>query len=187
MMPQPASCYASRRSLTLYQPFLLFTTVKQRTFEKIVGKGENAGNQHFLHFQQCFLPFPNQISIFHSCLSSANAFNLDRSKILSFGQELSPLFLHQGSLYILGDSTSKNQFLKQILTPRAWTQNVRCRCFTARLNQSHFQSKPQRYINSTVLQQVQRFSLWTSVLYWWSTLGHAHYHQRPLPPHMSSL
>ena len=35
-------------------------------FENIVGKGENAGNQHFLLFQQCFLPFPNQISIFES-------------------------------------------------------------------------------------------------------------------------
>ena len=45
-----------------------FLTVKQRTFENSVGKGENAGNQHFLHFQQCFLPFPNQISIFHSRL-----------------------------------------------------------------------------------------------------------------------
>ena len=25
-------------------------------FENIVGKGENAGNKHFLLFQQCFLP-----------------------------------------------------------------------------------------------------------------------------------
>ena len=39
--------------------------MKQRAFENIVGKGENAGNQHFLLFPQCFLPFPNQISIFH--------------------------------------------------------------------------------------------------------------------------
>ena len=160
MMQQPSSCYASRRSLTLYQPFLLFMTVKQRTFENSVGKGENAGNQHFLYFQQCFLPFPNQISIFHSRLFC-------RLQMLSILTELrfcrlvksqGPLFLQQGLLYILGDSTSKNQFLKQILTPRAWTQNARCRCFTARLNQSQFQSKPQRYINSTVLQQVQRFS-----------------------------
>ena len=27
-------------------------------FENIVGKGENAGNQYFLLFQQRFLPFP---------------------------------------------------------------------------------------------------------------------------------
>ena len=26
--------------------------------ENIVGKGENAGNQHFLLFPQCFLSFP---------------------------------------------------------------------------------------------------------------------------------
>ena len=33
-----------------------------------MGIGENAGNQHFLLFPQCFLPFPNQISIFQSHL-----------------------------------------------------------------------------------------------------------------------
>ena len=26
-------------------------------FENIVGKGENAGDQHFLLFPQCFLPY----------------------------------------------------------------------------------------------------------------------------------
>ena len=31
--------------------------------EKIVGKGENAGYQHFLLFLQCFLPSHKQISI----------------------------------------------------------------------------------------------------------------------------
>ena len=34
----------------------------QKPFENIVGKGENAGNQHFLLFPQSFLPFPKQIS-----------------------------------------------------------------------------------------------------------------------------
>ena len=29
----------------------------KRAFENIVGKGENAGNQHFLLFPQCFLPY----------------------------------------------------------------------------------------------------------------------------------
>ena len=58
--------------------------------ENIVGKEENAGNQYFLLFQQCFLTSPNQISIFHFhlFLLSANAFNLDKSKILSFGNGL---------------------------------------------------------------------------------------------------
>ena len=56
-----------------------------------MGKGENAGNQHFLLFPQCFLPFPEQVSIFQSHLSflSANSFYSDQSKILSFSKELS--------------------------------------------------------------------------------------------------
>ena len=33
----------------------LLTTLMQRPFENVVGKGENAGNQHFLLFPQCFL------------------------------------------------------------------------------------------------------------------------------------
>ena len=40
--------------------------LKQKAFENIVGNGKNAGNQHFLLFPQCFLPFPNQFSILHS-------------------------------------------------------------------------------------------------------------------------
>ena len=51
-----------------------------------MGKGENAGNQHFLLFPQCFQPFEEQISDFQS--HSANAFNLDWTKDLSFGKEL---------------------------------------------------------------------------------------------------
>ena len=31
--------------------------------ENIVGKGENAGNQHFLIFTQCFLLCPGHISV----------------------------------------------------------------------------------------------------------------------------
>ena len=64
---------------------------RKRPFEKIVGKGENAGNQHFLHFPPCFVPIPKQILSFSIAfdLSFANAFNLDQSKILSFGKELS--------------------------------------------------------------------------------------------------
>ena len=39
-------------------------TLEKEPFENIVDKEENAGNQHFPHFPQCFLPFPEQISIF---------------------------------------------------------------------------------------------------------------------------
>ena len=42
------------------------TTLGKKPFENIVGKGENAGNQHFLIFPQCFLPFQIWISIFKS-------------------------------------------------------------------------------------------------------------------------
>ena len=43
----------------------LLTTLRKKAFEDIVGNGENAGNQHFLHFPQCFLPFSIQISNFN--------------------------------------------------------------------------------------------------------------------------
>ena len=56
--------------------------MRQMTFENIVGKGENTGNQYFLLFPLGFLPFTRQISI----LSSANPFNLGKCKILSFGK-----------------------------------------------------------------------------------------------------
>ena len=32
----------------------LLTILGKKPFENIVGKGENAGNQHFHPFQQCF-------------------------------------------------------------------------------------------------------------------------------------
>ena len=66
----------------------LLMTLKEKAFENTVGKGGNAGNQHFLHFLQCFLPYQREI-IFSATiiLSSANAFNLDQSKVLPFGKE----------------------------------------------------------------------------------------------------
>ena len=42
------------------------TNLYEKPFENIVRTGEDAGNQHFLLFPQCFLPFPKQISIFDS-------------------------------------------------------------------------------------------------------------------------
>ena len=42
----------------------LLTTLKKMPFENIVGKGENAGNHHFLLFTQCFLTIPKRISVF---------------------------------------------------------------------------------------------------------------------------
>ena len=60
-------------------------TWSEKLLDNIVGKGENAGNQHFLLFPQCFLHFPKQNSFFFSLtfvLLSANALNFDWSKIL---------------------------------------------------------------------------------------------------------
>ena len=77
--------------LTLYHTILTFNDLKLRAFENIVGKGENADNQKFLLFPQCFLPsktsFPYFI-LFCFVVCKINAFNLDPSKILSFGKEL---------------------------------------------------------------------------------------------------
>ena len=48
----------------------------------MLGKGENAGNQHFLLFPQCFLPSHKTFC----CCKCRNAFNCTWiSKILSFG------------------------------------------------------------------------------------------------------
>ena len=40
--------------LTIYHTILTFNDPGRGVFEKIVGKGENAGNQHFLLFPQSF-------------------------------------------------------------------------------------------------------------------------------------
>ena len=65
------------------------TTLGKKPLKNIVGKEKkNAGNQHFLLFSQCFLSFPNQISVFQQNLSYVNAFNLVTSKILLFVEGL---------------------------------------------------------------------------------------------------
>ena len=49
----------SMNCLTVYR---LLTTLNKRPLENTVRKGENAGNQHFLLFPQCFLPDRRQKS-----------------------------------------------------------------------------------------------------------------------------
>ena len=44
----------------LYQATMTFKHPKKRASENIMGKGENAGNQHFLLFPQCFQKPPHQ-------------------------------------------------------------------------------------------------------------------------------
>ena len=38
----------------------LLTPMEKKAFENIMGKGENAGNQHFLLFPQCFQSYQRQ-------------------------------------------------------------------------------------------------------------------------------
>ena len=61
-----------------------FTVLCQKHFENIVGKGENAGNITSVFFFSHNVFFTSQKEI----LSSANAFNLDQSEILSCCKEL---------------------------------------------------------------------------------------------------
>ena len=74
-----AKILSSGKGLTLSHKIPTFNDPKEGGFENISGKGENAGNQHFLLFPKCFLPFPKQISIFLVTfnLSSVCALNLD--------------------------------------------------------------------------------------------------------------
>ena len=67
-----------------------FDTLTQEPLENIVGKGENAGNQHFLLFLQCFRSCVRPIGCFeqHLIFRLQNAFNLEKSKILSSGNAL---------------------------------------------------------------------------------------------------
>ena len=46
----------------VYHTISTFTEVeKKKLFENIVGEGENANNQHFLLFPQCFLLLQEQV------------------------------------------------------------------------------------------------------------------------------
>ena len=75
--------------LTLYYKIPTFNYLWKRTLENTVGKGENAGNQHFLLFPQCFLLYQRAIVILATFnLLSANAFNFVSSEILLFGKGL---------------------------------------------------------------------------------------------------
>ena len=71
-------CVTSRHDMTL----------KKKPFENIMGKVENAGSHHFHLIPQCFLSFPLQLQLLQQIifLLSANAFNLEQTKILSCGK-----------------------------------------------------------------------------------------------------
>ena len=73
--------------LLYHEPFgkhsMILTAIKKKPSENIVGKGGNAGNQHFLLFPQYFLLFQRKRQKrLTFILSSANAFNLVKSIVL---------------------------------------------------------------------------------------------------------
>ena len=73
--------------LSLYHTIPTFNDPEEEDiFENIVGKGENAGNQHVLLFPTMFSTLSNANFNFWVTLIllSAYAFNLHKSKILSF-------------------------------------------------------------------------------------------------------
>ena len=63
-------------------------TLGKKPFENIVGKRENAGNQHFLLLPKCLLSISNtnfHLDYMYIEMSSANTFKLDWSQFLSLG------------------------------------------------------------------------------------------------------
>ena len=63
---------------------------EKKTFENIVGRGENVCNQHFPPFKTVISSLSKREMIIITILnlSSANALNLDQAKISTFGKEL---------------------------------------------------------------------------------------------------
>ena len=66
-LPQTSGLRIRHQYFTLHHVVPCFNDMEKEPFENIVGKGENAGNQHFLHFPQSFLPYKTNLP--HSCLS----------------------------------------------------------------------------------------------------------------------
>ena len=78
----------------------LLMTLKKESFKNNVGKGENARNQHFLLFPQCFLLYQREKSSFSNVsLLSADAINLVISKILLFGKRLNDIYLSPANAF----------------------------------------------------------------------------------------
>ena len=105
-------CVIDRHDMTLAVKVALnpntidLTTLKNKHFENIEGKGEDAGNQHFLLFPQCFLPFPEQISIFQPYL-------FRRLQLLSNSTSLKTCHLGKSSEGFLGSSPKLCQYLSK--------------------------------------------------------------------------
>ena len=64
--------YTQSKPTTFNEPFAkqaqVSMTLRGKAFKTFVGKGKNAGNQHFLLFQECFQPYQRQKSAFYLTL-----------------------------------------------------------------------------------------------------------------------
>ena len=108
IMRKPLSC------LTHYHTIATFNepeNLKKKPFENIVGKEENAGNQHFLLFLQCFLPFPPFFFLSNISLLPTNVSNLDQSKNLSFGKDL---ILYKSNLFLTLSQSSPGFYVSAV-------------------------------------------------------------------------
>ena len=113
----------TRACLGMGQPFTtqsrLLTTLKKKPFANIVGKGENAGNQHFLLFPQFFFTQRQKLLFYY--LSSASALNSDQSRILLYGKEVNLNTLPDDKILAL--SKLKAFADKCQLCDKAWSRN----------------------------------------------------------------
>ena len=78
-----------KKGITIHHTILTFDRLEKEAFLKtLCEKGENAGNQHFLLFPQCFLPFLKQTLIFQSRLfCHLQCLYFDQCKNVLFGEE----------------------------------------------------------------------------------------------------
>ena len=62
--PEPPKLFALELKKNFFPKLSRVVTNVKQPFQNIVGKGENAGDQHFLLLPQFFVPFQNQVSFF---------------------------------------------------------------------------------------------------------------------------
>ena len=65
LQKQKLYIWSGQRLIGFPKQGLVFTCIQYKSFEITVGKGEIAGNEQFLLFPQCFLPFWRSLCIFH--------------------------------------------------------------------------------------------------------------------------
>ena len=111
-------------------PSRLLTTLRKKPFENLVGKGENAGNYHFSPFPTMFSTLSKTNINFSVTfiLSSAKAFNLDQSEILSFGKEFN--LYHTNGNNIVEEDIKKHYGKKRKICHEYFSQLHKNVCYS---------------------------------------------------------